>query len=84
MAKAAKQPELQEGEKTINLYDKVKVVGKKGSPYLKDGQTYEVHPEHAKTLIDGGHAIAHKDTTVKDVAPKDLRGLDSQEDENGK
>ena len=81
MAKAEKKPELKEGEKLVNLYDRVKVVGKKGSPYLTAGKVYEVHPEHAKTLIDGNHADKHKDESVKDIAPKDLRALDSQEED---
>ncbi len=40
----------------VNLREKVTVYGTGKSEYMPSGKTYEVHPLHAKTLVENGLA----------------------------
>ncbi len=40
----------------VNLREKVTVYGTGKSVYMPSGKTYEVHPLHAKTLVENGLA----------------------------
>lgn len=46
-------------EKVV-LSDKVKIVGTGKSAFMPKGTMYEVHPSHAKTLINEGKAMYAK------------------------
>lgn len=43
-------------EVKINLSDLVKIVGTGASKFMPKGAVYEVHPLHARTLVDAGKA----------------------------
>ena len=75
---AKENVKVSNGAKEVNLYDEVKVIGAEKAKHLTPGEVYKVHPEHAQTLIEKGEAVAHKDVTVFDTAPPELRSLDNQ------
>jgi len=75
----AKQIKEEKGQET-NLYTKVKVIGT-GKVHTKKGEEYLVHPTHAKAMLANGEIEKFDENQTIDVAPKDLRALDSQETE---
>jgi len=49
---------MEKGEK-IKLDEKVKIVGTGASKFMPKGAIYEVHPRHARKLVDAGKATCH-------------------------
>ncbi len=68
MLKLAKDKSLEEGEKAINMYSKVKVKGTGKGPLDKD-KIYEVHPEHIDHLVKKGFASEIKGENVETKVP---------------
>lgn len=51
-----KNPELQKGDKVVNLFKKTVLVATKENPYYKEGQEFKAQENIAKYLVEKGYA----------------------------